>query len=682
MTQAALETPAPATREPRRAKLSVVLFSGGSGTQSITETFLKHPQISLTILINAYDDGHSTGRLRRFIPGMLGPSDVRKNINRLMPQSEECHKALRFLSDYRLAVGAEYSRSIELVRRVASEQWAALPAELARSFERLSVKQARTFAEFFRRFSDYAIERDDSGNRFDFTDCALGNILFAGCYLTEQRDFNRAVAAFSRFYEVESQLLNVTQGENLFLIARKQDGAALFSEAEIVSAQNPSKIEDIFLIDEAAYRSTVENGKPVSTAEMDILIARGSRVPAINAAASAALESADVIIYGPGTQHSSLFPSYLTRGVAEAIVGNQAADKIFISNIRRDFDIQEEDAGELARKFLSALSRKGEVAIQWKDAVTHFFFQRQDAPRESGASYIPFNEATFSFPMHAVKLRDWEDQEGRHAGGFVLDELQQIVQSRIDIALQPFRHLVSIVVPALDEERTVEESLKRLMALDFQMFDLGKEIIFVDGGSSDRTLEIARSVRNVKVYNLDRPRGRGAALRLGIEKARGDIIVFFPSDMEYSERDIYPVVLSIVRNNFGAVFGTRAVKCTDLSGRLKSIYGKARGLYLVSKYGGMLLSTATLFLYNRYVTDTLTSIKGFDAKLLRSLRLESDGMNLDTEIIAKLCRRGNYILEIPVEYKPRTKVEGKKSKPMDGLKALFALVRFRFGERE
>ena len=70
----------------------MVLFSGGSGTQSITEAFLKHPQISLTILINAYDDGHSTGRLRRFIPGMLGPSDVRKNINRLMPQSDECHE--------------------------------------------------------------------------------------------------------------------------------------------------------------------------------------------------------------------------------------------------------------------------------------------------------------------------------------------------------------------------------------------------------------------------------------------------------------------------------------------------------------------------------------------------------------------------------------------------------------
>ncbi len=681
-----LKPSAPELRETRRSKLSVVLFSGGSGTQSITEAFLKHPQISLTILINAYDDGHSTGRLRRFIPGMLGPSDVRKNINRLMPQSDQRHRALRFLSDHRLPAGLEYATGMDLARSIANADWQALSSELTERFEQLSVKQARTFAGFFGLFSDYAFQQETRGNRFDFTDCALGNILFAGCYLSEQRDFNRTVDTFARFYEIETRLLNITRGENLFLIARKQDGGVLLSEAEIVSAQNPSKIDDIFLIDEQVYRSAVENGGPRLAGELQDLIARGARIPSANPEACQALESADVIVYGPGTQHSSLFPSYFTRGVAEAIIRNQTADKIFISNIRRDFDIQEEDAGDLARKFLGALSRKGEVALEWKDAVTHFFFQNQDRPPQADlhhgvASYFPFDEATFSFPMDAVKLRDWEGQEGRHAGGFVLDELQQIVQSRIDIVLQPFRHLISIVVPALDEERTVEETLKRLMALDFQMFELGKEIIFVDGGSTDRTFEIACSVRNVKAYRLEQPKGRGAALKAGIEKARGDIIVFFPADLEYQEKDLYPVVLSIVRNNFSAVFGTRAVKCTDLSGRLKNIYGKARGLYLVSKYGGMLLSTATLFLYNRYVTDTLTSIKGFDARLLRSLHLQSDGMNLDTEIVAKLCRRGHYILEIPVEYKARTKTEGKKSTPMDGLKALYALIRFRFGAR-
>src|SRR5512132_4119409 len=90
-----------AEKQAARARINVVLFSGGSGTQSITEAFRRHPQISLKILINAYDDGHSTGRLRRFLPGMLGPSDVRKNINRLMPTAERSQKNLKIISDYR-----------------------------------------------------------------------------------------------------------------------------------------------------------------------------------------------------------------------------------------------------------------------------------------------------------------------------------------------------------------------------------------------------------------------------------------------------------------------------------------------------------------------------------------------------------------------------------------------------
>src|SRR5450755_4438655 len=107
-------------------KLQVVLFSGGSGTQSITEAFLKHPQIALTIIINAYDDGHSTGRLRRFIPGMLGPSDVRKNLNRLMPTQERGQKSLKLISDYRLPLGISRKDALDVLNRIMTRDYALL----------------------------------------------------------------------------------------------------------------------------------------------------------------------------------------------------------------------------------------------------------------------------------------------------------------------------------------------------------------------------------------------------------------------------------------------------------------------------------------------------------------------------------------------------------------------------
>lgn len=671
---AALEQPvAPRTR------IEVVLFSGGSGTQSITEALLRHPQISLKILINAYDDGHSTGRLRRFIPGMLGPSDVRKNLNRLMPVSERSQKALKTISDYRLAMGIAREDALTMLDHMIGAKYAALPEKLCTAFNSLMVGKLREVCSFLTTFLEYEYRERAAGRSFDFTDCAIGNLLFAGCYLAEGRDFNRTIRAFSEFHEVDPGiLLNITLGENLFLIAEKESGAMLLNEADIVAAQDTGKISRLYLVDEQTYRTRVENASEPAGGWRG-LFQECDVTPRLNPEAKRALERADVIIYGPGTQHSSLFPSYMTEGVAETIAANRTADKIFVGNILRDYDIQTDDANDIARKLVETLSRNGVTHVEWLDVVSHFFVQRADDDTLSMTKYVPFSEKNFSFPLETVKARDWEAQGGRHSGGYVLDELQQIVQSRIDVELQQIQHMVSIIIPVLNEARTIEEVLKSVSALDFGPLGLTKEIIVADGGSKDQTVEIARGVRGVRVFQLPKVIGRGAAIRLGYERARGNIIVFFPGDNEYRAEDLYHVVDSLTRGSVRAVFGTRAVKCTDLSERLKRIYHNNWRLYLTSKYGGILLSMLTLILYNRYVTDVLTSIKAFDARLLRSLDLKSDGIDLEMEIVAKLSRRREYMFEIPVDYRPRTKDEGKKVTAFDGLKAIMALFRYRLG---
>lgn len=664
----------------RDSSVKVVLFSGGSGTGSIASSLLRNRQVSLTIIINAYDDGHSTGRLRRFIPGMLGPSDVRKNINRMMPRSQERHTALLFLSDYRLPKGYPFDAGMKLVTSVADGATSELPDVLAAQFDLLSVKQARTFRQYFARFYEYAELETEKNNYFDFNDCALGNILFAGCFLAEDRDFNRAIAAFSEFFEIHGRILNVTLGENLFLMARTEAGSIIRGEAELVSVESASRISELFLVEEGTYRRRIEPDDNLSVEELEGFIQSGRRVPLINPEAQSALQSADLIIYGPGTQHSSLLPSYLTRGVAETIAANKNADKVFISNIRRDVDIQQEDANELAQKFLQAMWRNGEVSLGWNDVVTHFFVQGNATEGIQAPSYVPFDKEAFEFPLTAVTARDWEEHEGKHAGGYVMQELTRIIECRIGASFESSPHMVSVIVPALDEVQTVAETLRRLTAVDFHNFDLGREIIFVDGGSTDGTFEAASGTPGVRVYRSPAKKGRGAALRYGLEKARGDIVVFFPADLEYLESDLQSIVFSIIRNRFKVVFGTRVIKCKNVEDQLKTIYGGDRLPYLVGKYGGILLSTTALLFCNRYVTDTLTSIKGFDAKFLRSLNLRSNGMDLDAEIVAKVARAGEYILEIPVDYKPRTRAQGKKSTTMDGLKTLWALISWRFAK--
>jgi glycosyltransferase involved in cell wall biosynthesis len=272
---------------------------------------------------------------------------------------------------------------------------------------------------------------------------------------------------------------------------------------------------------------------------------------------------------------------------------------------------------------------------------------------------------------------DWEAGSGGHAGGIIFEELRQIVQSRIEISLKPLHHLVSIIVPALDEERTVEHVLRELVQLDLSSLGISKEILVVDGGSTDRTVELAKQIRGVKVLAGAGRIGRGEALRRGIAQARGGQILFYPSDGEYSVDDIPQILSQLLSGRFEAVFGTRNIMVADLKSHLNALYAESVGLSLLSRYGGMLISILALLLYGRYVTDTLSSLKAFDAGVLRGLALKCSGVDLDTEIVAKLSRQRRFILEVPVQFKARRRAEGKKMGVTDGLRALLALIRFR-----
>ena len=136
----------------------------------------------------------------------------------------------------------------------------AAPAKVASAYRRLTVEQAARFRALLETFLNYFHGQEKLGRTFDFTDCALGNLLFAGCFLEEACNFNRSIRAFSQFYEVAPDaLLNVTCGENLFLVAEKEDGSLLLNEADIVAEQSSAQITELYLLDEDIYKGFVEN---------------------------------------------------------------------------------------------------------------------------------------------------------------------------------------------------------------------------------------------------------------------------------------------------------------------------------------------------------------------------------------------------------------------------------------
>jgi len=661
-----------------KEKVNVVLFSGGRGTSNISKTFLRYPHMELCVMVNAYDDGLSTGRLRDFIPGMLGPSDVRKNITHLMPDDEKCFQSLKTIIEYRFPEGISFAEAADNLQALSNDNNPPAIKELAGAHENLSVKDLKGIRKYCLRFLNYARERQKYGQEFDFGDVSVGNILFSGSYLDEDRDFNKASEKFSRLCEIRGKVVNVTKGENFVLMALKNDGTLLKRESEIVSNQNKENILDIYLVRDYLSESELKTAQNLSRDELSSFLRERDLFPEICQEALSAIKEADIIIYGPGTQYSSLFPSYLTKGLGDAVAENKTAEKVFISNIVKDHDIQSETVNSLVERLIYYMSRKGSVNLDWRDIITGFFIQGGNDLEETSSSYVEFDKESFTYSMDKVTIKDWEDQKGTHRGGLILDELVSIVERNLYKKFMPFNHLVSIVVPGLNEENTVMDVLHGLKLLDFQKYDIGKEIIFVDGGSTDETYEVARSEKGIKAFRLPASSGRGDAFRLGIEKALGNIIVFFPSDGEYIPEDIYGVIDPVLKGDFNIVFGNRTAKVLRFDEYIKRIYRNSPLLYLSSKYGGLMISAASLLLYNRFVTDPLTILKAFQAKPLKNLRLESSGVDLEGEIIAKACKTNQYILEVPVDHKPRTRKQGKKMTVYDGLKVLFALFKYKF----
>jgi glycosyltransferase involved in cell wall biosynthesis len=230
--------------------------------------------------------------------------------------------------------------------------------------------------------------------------------------------------------------------------------------------------------------------------------------------------------------------------------------------------------------------------------------------------------------------------------------------------------LISIVVPAFDEERTIAEVLRRVSALPMR-----KEIIVVDDGSRDRTAAIVQALlgelADVRLIVEPRNAGKGSAVRRGIRETAGDVVVIQDADLEYDPADLGTLLGPILDGHADVVYGTR------LRG------GEPQRAHLFWHYAGnRLLSLLTGVLYNTTLSDMEVGYKAFRGDLLRSLRLVSDDFRFEPEVTAKVLRTpGIRVYEVPVSYYGRTFSEGKKITWRDGVKALGALIRFRFGPR-
>jgi glycosyltransferase involved in cell wall biosynthesis len=222
---------------------------------------------------------------------------------------------------------------------------------------------------------------------------------------------------------------------------------------------------------------------------------------------------------------------------------------------------------------------------------------------------------------------------------------------------------LSILMPAFNEEATVEQAVERVLAA---AFPVPLELLVIENGSTDGTR--ARLHRDwppeVRVIELERNIGKGGAVRLALSEATGSCAAILDADLEYDAADIPKLLEPVLAGEAQAVIGTRTF-------RSESSYGF---WYVV---GGRSISMIANALFNAWISDILSCLKVARTDLLRSLDLRESGFGIDAEIPARLLQRGIRIFEVPVTYRSRSREEGKKLTARDGLVMLRTLVRTR-----
>ncbi|HEY3096282.1 MAG TPA: glycosyltransferase family 2 protein [Acidimicrobiia bacterium] len=221
-----------------------------------------------------------------------------------------------------------------------------------------------------------------------------------------------------------------------------------------------------------------------------------------------------------------------------------------------------------------------------------------------------------------------------------------------------------MIIPVFNERNTVAEIVRRMRSVELPV---DREIVIVDDGSDDGTRDVLTQLRDstVRVVAHSANRGKGAAIRTGLENVSGDVVLVQDADLEYDPEDWPKLLAPVLKGRARVVYGSRFT-------------GERRNMLFLHWVGNRFLSFVTNVLYNSTLSDMETCYKLFERDVLDGMKLRADRFDFEPEFTAKVLRRGIRIYEVPISYAGREAYEGKKITWRDGVIALWTLVKYRF----
>ena len=227
---------------------------------------------------------------------------------------------------------------------------------------------------------------------------------------------------------------------------------------------------------------------------------------------------------------------------------------------------------------------------------------------------------------------------------------------------------LSVIIPVYNEEQTIDEVIARVSAVDLPQVE--KEIVIANDGSTDGTRRIIDARQwptgaPVHVYHSPINLGKGAAVRIGLTFATGDVLLVQDADLELDPSEYGRLLEPLTSGRADVVYGSRFL------GQNRRIPGRTRA-------ANRLLTWLTNVLYGGKLTDMETAYKVMKREALQGIRLRTVGFDIEPELTAKLLLAGRRIVEVPISYNPRTQEEGKKMRWIDGVDAIYTLLKCRF----
>ena len=452
----------------------------------------------------------------------------------------------------------------------------------------------------------------------------------------------------------------MTTGENAFLVATNESGEYLESEADIVDAGRRNHIQDIFLLDAPIDKSEVKN---LTSNQLQAHLKSKEAAIQLNDDARVDIEKADLIIYAPGTQHSSLFPSYLTPGLGHEVAKNTQALKLLVTNIEEDAEIPDFNAVEIIDKAVYYLREKNTQGYPVSSLLTHYLVNLPDAKtKDSDKNYIPLGNMEQIEDPRLIRIGNYEDSAtGNHDPEKVLSPfLKEILAKKATVS----------VAVCLTDNNSVNKTVQTVLEMARSKMKLPYEItVYYQGGEIEYFQKVDLPFNTTTVGNISNKEMLALVL-----SNNHDYVCLMECSGMYHGYDVISLISNVNQPNVDAVWGSRRLSSSDMRASYKFRYHHHMVLGLVSYMGSYLLSLSYLFLYGRYVSDTLSGLRLVRSELLSSSREKFDSENFNQYLLSSLLDSKGRVFEVPVDFLPMSPNKVKRTGVMEGLKAFCVIV--------